>query len=125
MISSILVVDDSKSSRKVNLALIHELLGDSVRYLEAPGGEEAMAILSSQPVDVVLLDLTMPGMNGFDVLTEMRRQELKSRVVVVSADIQRLAKERVAALGAVGFIDKPIRIDPLRAVLTQLGAMHG
>lgn len=125
MISSILVVDDSKSSRKVNLALIHELLGDSVRYLEAPGGEEAMTILSSQPVDVVLLDLTMPGMNGFDVLAEMRRQELKSRVIVVSADIQRLAKERVAALGAVGFIDKPIRIDPLRAVLTQLGAMHG
>jgi len=125
MISSILVVDDSKSSRKVNLALLHELMGDSVTYLEASGGEEALATLTSQTVDLVLLDLTMPGMNGFDVLAEMRRLGLSSRVIVVSADIQRVAKERVAALGAVGFIEKPIRLEPLRAVLAPFGANHG
>ncbi|MBK7005478.1 MAG: hypothetical protein IPH37_10340 [Burkholderiales bacterium] len=45
MTASILVVDDSKSSRKLNLALVHELLGDQVRYLDASGGEAAMAIL--------------------------------------------------------------------------------
>ena len=125
MISCILVVDDSKSSRKVNLALVHQLMGDSVTCLEASGGEEALAILTSQTVDLVLLDLTMPGMNGFDVLAEMRRLGLSSRVIVVSADIQREAKERVAALGAVGFIEKPIRMEPLRAVLSPFGAIHG
>ncbi|MBK7003595.1 MAG: response regulator [Rhodoferax sp.] len=125
MISSILVVDDSKSSRKVNVALIRELVGSEVTCLEATGGEHALQILTSQHVDLVLLDLTMPGVSGFDVLAEMRRQNLNPRVIVVSADIQRLAKERVAALGATGFIDKPIRMEPLRAMLSHLGVIHG
>ena len=120
MIASILVVDDSKSSRKVNVALIRELVGSEVTCLEATGGEQALQILTSQHVDLVLLDLTMPGVSGFDVLAEMRRQNLNSRVIVVSADIQRLAKERVAALGATGFINKPIRMKPLRAMLSHL-----
>ena len=125
MIASILVVDDSKSSRKVNVALIRELVGSEVTCLEATGGEQALQILGSQHVDLVLLDLTMPGVSGFDVLAEMRRQNLNSRVIVVSADIQRLAKEKVAALGATGFIDKPIRLEPLRAMLSHLGVIHG
>lgn len=124
MISSVLVVDDSKSSRKVNLAMVKELLGDQVTCLEAAGGEQALTILASQEVDVVLLDLTMPGISGFDVLAEMRAKHLHGRVIVVSADIQRLAKERVASLGATGFIEKPIKIESLRAMLTQLGALH-
>lgn len=119
-----LVVDDSKSSRRVNVALVRELLGDQVNCLEAGSGEEALALLARRPVDVVLLDLTMPGISGFDVLEEMARLKLTSRVIVVSADIQRLAKERVAALGAVGFIDKPVRIEALRTMLTQLGVRH-
>ena len=124
MISSILVVDDSKSSRKVNLAMLRELLGEQVTYMEAASGEQALEILGSQPVDVVLLDLTMPGISGFDVLAEMRTKQRHARVIVVSADIQRLAKERVASLGATGFIEKPIKIEALRAMLTQLGAIH-
>jgi two-component system chemotaxis response regulator CheY len=73
----------------------------------------------------VLLDLTMPGVSGFDVLTELRKRQTPSRVIVVSADIQRQAKERVASLGATGFIEKPIKIEALRAMFTQLGVLHG
>ena len=124
MTSTLLVVDDSKSSRKVNVALLRELLGDTALYLEATGGEEALTLLASQPMDLVLLDLTMPGVNGFDVLTELQRRKTNTRVVVVSADIQKLAQERVAALGAVGFIAKPIQIDALRTVLSKLGVLH-
>jgi len=124
MISSILVVDDSKSSRKINLAMVRELTGENVTCLEADSGEVALDILGSQRVDVVLLDLTMPGISGFDVLAQMRSKHLHGRVIVVSADIQRLAKERVASLGATGFIEKPIKIEALRAMLTQLGAIH-
>ena len=54
MIASILVVDDSKSSRKVNVALIRELVGSEVTCLEATGGEHALQILASQHVDRVL-----------------------------------------------------------------------
>src|SRR5271165_4753153 len=100
MISTLLVVDDSKSSRKVNIAYMQELLGDKVTYLEASGGEEALSILEDRAVDMVLLDLTMPGMSGFDVLAEMQRRKLRTLRVVISADVQRLTKERVSALGA-------------------------
>lgn len=125
MTATILVVDDSRSSRKVNVAMTRDLMGEAVECLEAIGGDEALAILVARQVDLVLLDLTMPGKSGFDVLTEMRRQKLSARVIVVSADIQRLAKERAASLGATGFIEKPINLEALRAVLTHLGVLHG
>lgn len=124
MTSTLLIVDDSKSSRKVNVAYVRELLGESVNCLEAAGGEEALAILATQRVDVALLDLTMPGISGFDVLAETHRQNMSVRMIVISADIQKQTKERVAAMGAVGFIDKPIKLEALRAVLTKLGMIH-
>ena len=123
MTATLLVVDDSKSSRKVNLALLRELVGDSALYLEASGGQEALGLLAERPVDLVLLDLTMPVVSGYDVLAELQRRAFKAPVVVVSADIQKQAQERVAALGASGFITKPIQMDALRAVLNKLGVL--
>jgi CheY-like chemotaxis protein len=120
MISTLLVVDDSKSSRKVNTAHMRELLGDGVTYLEAAGGEEALAILEQRSVDVVLLDLTMPGMSGYDVLAEMQRRRMPALRVVISADVQRQTRERVTALGAAGFIPKPIKLESVREVFASL-----
>ncbi|MDP3520697.1 MAG: response regulator [Hydrogenophaga sp.] len=124
-ISTVMVVDDSKSSRKVNTALLHTLLGDTVLYLEAASGESALEQLAAQPVDVVLLDLTMPGISGFDVLAALQERHSEAQVIVVSADIQRLARQRVESLGAAGFIAKPIQIDALRAELVKLEVLHG
>lgn len=123
-ISSVMVVDDSKSSRKVNTALLHSLLGEQIDYLEAASGEAALELMDSRTVDVVLLDLTMPGMSGFDVLAALQQRKIASQVIVVSADIQPLARERVETLGAAGFIAKPIQLTALRAVLVKLGVLH-
>jgi len=124
MSSTLLVVDDSRSSRRVNVALVRDLFGEQVACLEAASGEEALAVLAVHQVDLVLLDLTMPGISGYDVLAELHKRHSNVPVVVVSADIQKQAKARVAALGAVGFIDKPVRAEALRAVLTTLGIAH-
>lgn len=125
MSSTLLVVDDSKSSRKVNIAFVKSVCGDAAICLEADSGEEALSILASRSVNLVLLDLTMPGISGYDVLTELRRRHQTVPVIVVSADIQRLAKKRVADLGAIGFIEKPVTEEALRAMLTKLGVAHG
>lgn len=122
---TLLVVDDSKSSRKVNIAFAKGVCGDSAICLEAASGEEALNILAARSVNLVLLDLTMPGISGYDVLTELRRRHQVVPVIVVSADIQRLAKKRVADLGALGFIEKPVTEKALRAMLTKLGVAHG
>ena len=124
MATTILLVDDSKTSRTVNFAYLYSLLGDEAICLEASGGAEAMALLATHPVDLVLLDLTMPGMSGFDVLVEMQRLAMQAQVVVISADIQRRTRARVAELGAVGFLAKPWRIEALEAVLNSLGVSH-
>lgn len=124
MPSTLLVVDDSKSSRQVNVALVRDLFGERFACLEAASGEEALAVLARQAVDLILLDLTMPGISGYDVLAELRQRHLEVPVIVISADIQRLAKERVAALGAIGFIEKPVTAMALRAMLSKLNAAH-
>lgn len=124
MISAVLVIDDSKSSRRLNLAYIQDLLGEQVNYLEASNGADGLDILESHAVDIVFLDLTMPGMSGYEVLAEIQRRKLSLQTVVISADIQRLTRERVAALGAAGFIAKPVDVNELQSMLATLGAVH-
>lgn len=124
MSPTILLVDDSRTSRAVNFAYLFTLLGSNVHCLEAESGVQALGILATQAVDLVLLDLTMPGMSGFDVLAEMRTRNMRTPVVVVSADIQAKTRERVAALGAIGFIQKPLRLELLDQMLTQMGVVH-
>lgn len=121
---TILLVDDSMTSRAVNFAYLFSLLGSNVHCLEAERGDQALEILETQAVDLVLLDLTMPGMSGFDVLAEMRTRNMRSQVVVISADMQHGTRERVAALGAIGFIAKPIRLEVLDEMLTKMGVVH-
>ena len=117
---TVLVIDDSKSSRKLNLAYVHDLLGPDITALEAPGGAQGLDILQSRPVDVVLLDLTMPEMSGYEVLGEIQRLGLTPHIIVISADIQRRTQERVAALGASGFLGKPVECAALGALLDKI-----
>lgn len=125
MSSTILVVDDSKFSRQRSLALVREMFADQAIYLEAACGEDALTILAQKNVDLVLLDLTMPGLSGYDVLAEMRKRNLMVPVVVISADVQRLARERVIELGAIDFIAKPVSAEALGPILTTIGVKHG
>jgi len=125
MPSNILVVDDSKFSRQRSLAIVREMLAEQAICLEAANGEEALTILGQKHVDLVLLDLTMPGLSGYDVLAEMRNRNLTAPVVVISADVQRLARERVIELGAIDFIAKPVSVEALGPILTTIGVRHG
>ena len=124
MTLTVLLVDDSKSSRTVNFAYLFSVLGADMKCLEAMRGDQAIALLETEQIDLVLLDLTMPGMSGFDVLAEMRTRDMKVPVVVISADVQRQTRERVVALGAVGFLEKPLRPEALANMLALLEVGH-
>ena len=119
MAVSVLVVDDSPIARKM---LIKALPPDwDIEITQAANGIEALAAYRAGHVDVMFLDLTMPDMDGYQVLETLRKEDLNCLVIVVSADIQEKAQERVMGLGAIAFIKKPVDAQKIEAVLHEYG----
>ena len=116
----VLVVED----HPVNRAVTAEILTQAGHGCEtAESGEEALSALSARPVDVVLLDLHMPGMDGRETLARIRGGEAGAPdlpVYIVSADATPEASEETRALGADGFFVKPLDAE---ALLRTLGAI--
>ena len=122
-VSNLLICDDSSMARK---QLLRALPADwPVAIEQAANGIEAMAILRRGQTDVMLLDLTMPEMDGYQVLTALQAEGLSCKVIVVSGDVQEQALQRVMALGALAFVQKPADPDLLRQNLERLGLLGG
>lgn len=121
MTVSVLVVDDSPMARKT---LIRALPADwDVEITHAGSGVEALAAYRSGKVDVMFLDLTMPEMDGYQVLETLRHEGLNCLVIVVSADVQPRARERVLELGAIAFLKKPVNAAHIATTLRQYGIL--
>ncbi|MBI3312227.1 MAG: response regulator [Candidatus Omnitrophica bacterium] len=105
----VLVVDDEP---EVTLALQVFFLGKGYEMLTALDGVQAMRLLKQHPVDLVLLDMKMPGVNGVEVLKFIRSEAPSTRVIVVTAyDVQ--FQEIVEQIGVDGFLMKPFGIQAL------------
>lgn len=115
MNESILVVDDSPTAR----AMISRIIGNSYRVETASGGAEALERIAADPPDVVMLDLLMPGLDGVAVLQALAQRGSRVPVIVLSADIQESTRARVLELGAREIINKPPRVEPLRAAIEK------
>lgn len=115
----ILVVDDSKLAR---LSLIKTLkeFEPTAEILEAENGLIAVELFQTQAPEAVFLDLTMPVMDGYEALEKIVQINPKAQVVIVSADIQTQAKERVLQMGAKMMVPKPINSEKMLSVLQQL-----
>lgn len=103
--STILIVDDIE----INRTLLAEIFRDEYTIIEAEDGAEAIDIINSEDVSAVLLDLIMPGMNGFAVLEEMNRNgkiEVIPVFLITAAESTNLLLEGYN-LGAIDVISKP------------------
>lgn len=78
---------------------------------EARDGEEAIALYGEYSPDLVLLDITMPGKSGLEVLEELLEQDEKASVVMCSAMRQESVIQKAVVMGARDFIVKPFRKD--------------
>ena len=114
-----LVTDDSKLARRV---LIKSLLPytDKEHIFEAGNGLQALQLTLKERPDVVFLDLTMPEMDGYQALPKLLKIKPDIKVVVISADIQEQAKQKVLSLGAKFHIAKPINPQKLKEILDAL-----
>lgn len=114
-----LIVEDETDLRLMTRMILESRPGYEV--LEAENGEEALALLSTAEIDVVLLDIRLPDMEGWDILARLTEQgrfpELP--VVMVSAHSTPSTAERAIREGVRAYVTKPFTSDELFAALSR------
>jgi len=113
----ILVVEDEK---KVANALLEGLMGERYDVVVEPTGEGAFFRITTEPFDAVLLDLTLPGRDGIEILLAMRERGVKTPVLVLTA--RDTLEDRVIGLdaGADDYLIKPFAFAELLARIRAL-----
>jgi two-component system, OmpR family, KDP operon response regulator KdpE len=123
--SKVLVVDDEASLRK---ALRTSLVASGFSVEEARSGEEALDAVRQRAFDLVLLDINMPGINGFEACQRIRTMAPRAGIVMVTVKDAEEDKVRALEAGADDYVTKPFRLRELtarlRAVLRRIQA-HG
>jgi len=104
--AKILVVDDEENIRK-SLKMILEYEG--YQFLEASDGEDALALVEENiDLDIVLLDIKMPGRDGLDILAEIKKRPYGPEVIMISGQGTIQAAVEATKLGAFEFLEKPL-----------------
>ncbi len=109
----LLVVDDSATIRGVLSKTLNASPGIRVAATAA-NGEKALGILANEPIDLVLLDIEMPVMDGLETLRQLRQRHPRLPVIMFSSLTERGAKATLEALisGANDYVAKPTGVDP-------------
>jgi len=122
MAFNILVVDDSETVRAV-IARTLEMAAVPVRSLrEASNGEEALAILQKEWIDIVFSDINMPVMTGVEMISRMQEDELLSTipVIVVSTEGSKTRMEELMNKGVHAYIRKPFTPEKVKEIIDDL-----
>ena len=100
-----LIVDDVE----INRVVLTQFFQEEYQIIEAENGQEAMTVIEQQPVSIVLVDLVMPVMDGFQLLSMMKRNDQFAGipVVVMTANNDGDSEARAMEMGAADFITKP------------------
>lgn len=121
MALNILIADDSLLTRKAIRRIIDMIGLDVERVLEAENGSEAIALLETHPVDLVIADLNMPVMDGMQMINHIRSREATRHVpvVVVSTESSTARIEALLANGVRDYLHKPFKAEDLRTLINR------
>ena len=119
----ILVTDDSKMARKMVIKILNDVLNENVEVFEGQNGQEAFDLYKEHLPEIVFLDLTMPVMNGFEALSKIKEFDKNAKVVIISADIQKLSMDKALQLGAFNFVKKPIDLEKMQQILGKINEL--
>jgi YesN/AraC family two-component response regulator len=111
----VLTVEDDAAVR----AAFHMLLDDEYVIVEATDGRTALAALSARPVDVVLLDIRMPGDDGIQVLRDLRRLDQTLAVIMVTGVKTVTTAVEAMKLGALDYVTKPFDAEAMRLAVRR------
>ncbi len=114
---SVLIVDDDEVTRRM---IADALVAEGYTVWAAASGPEAIRSVRRQRPDLILLDVNMPGVDGWQVLAELRAAGPQTPVVVMTAGY--LAQDRALSSGAQGYLGKPFEVqDLVEAVQAHAG----
>ena len=111
-----LIVDDEPRLRQV---LVHLMRNDGFRCLEAEDGEEALALLATHEVTLVMSDLRMPRLDGLGLLRKIRERWPDAAVVMITAVADVEVAVSCLAMGAMDYLTKPFHLQEVRARVAQ------
>lgn len=115
--SNVLIVDDEELVRTL---LQVTLEGEGYEVEVAINGREALALYEQKPADVVITDIAMPEMSGFDLIVELTRRGAGIKVIAISGLAENLAIAKL--LGACEVLQKPINLDHFSRTIRTLVA---
>ncbi len=109
---TVLIVDDDAFNRQLIISLLSRV--SSISYIEAEDGIEALEILEKEKIDIILLDLYMPRLNGLNTIKEIKKNPLFVDIPVIIISTDELVMKEFYALGANDFVSKPFRLNDLQ-----------
>ncbi len=116
--AKILVIDDEENIRKLAKA---NLTASGYKVLVAPDGEEGLRLAQLERPDLILLDLRMPGMSGWDVLMVLKANRRLRRIpVIIMTATAPEAMDQVRSMRTAGYVIKPFSADELLDTVRQV-----
>lgn len=111
--ATLLVVDD----QPVNIQLLYAILADDYEIIMATNGDDALRLCEELDPDLILLDIQMPGLSGFDVCQRIKESETQrdTPIIFITAQTKDSEETRCLRAGAVDFIAKPYNAEVVKA----------
>jgi twitching motility two-component system response regulator PilH len=119
-VKKILVVDDSATDRQFLLESLSRL---GYQVVLADSGEQALARARAEQPDLVLMDVVMPGVNGFQATRQLARDEATKHIPVIMCTTKSQETDKIWGLrqGARDYLTKPVNVSELAAKIAALG----
>ncbi len=117
-VKRLLIVDDEET---ITFSLYRAFIKAPVdcEVITAESGEEAWERIQEKPFDVVITDLAMPGMDGFELLKRLKQEFPATRVIIITAYGSDEKEQRAYAIGADKYLEKPFDINELKNLVFQ------
>lgn len=118
---TVMIVDDSRIMRNT-VKGVFSGMGVHCEYVEADNGEDALALLETSPIDLVLLDWNMPKLSGIEFLKQVRGMERYKTLPIIMVTSESAKYNVIEAIknGATDYITKPINSDLFKAKLVKI-----
>jgi|GEM_PF-304983 len=113
---NILIVDDEETIRITLFEWFASALAGEANILMAEHGADAVRVMKESPVNLLITDLNMPKMDGFELIAHMNNNHPSTPVIVMSAFATPDIKKKVAEMGAITFLAKPLNFEDLEAI---------